>query len=241
MTPRVPRIATPARALRLAAGIGLVALAVSGCAPTTTAPYGADLGAYEATPRELIAVDSVAGRHVVHLAGRTGAVSWAERRRLAGFITGIARNRPDSLRVALHGRASSRQLRAVTRLLVTDGVNPEHIRWAGWRGGLWAPSNGVVVAVERAIAVQPLCPGSTGHLTAPNDNLPEPNFGCSDMSNLAAMLADPHDLRQPSSTIYSDGERAATAVAEYRADKVKELKSASGTSSSGSGSGSGGH
>ena len=80
-----------------------------------------------------------------------------------------------------------------------------------------------MVAVERAIAVPPLSPGSTGHVTAPNDHLAEPNFGCSDMSNLAAMLADPHELRQASSTIYSDGERAANDVAAYRADKGKAL------------------
>jgi type IV pilus biogenesis protein CpaD/CtpE len=72
-------------------------------------------------------------------------------------------------------------------------------------------------------ALLPGCPGWSDHVSAPEDNRPNPNFGCSDVSNLAAMVGDPHHLREGASSIYSDGEVAATGVTEYRADKVKDL------------------
>jgi pilus assembly protein CpaD len=69
----------------------------------------------------------------------------------------------------------------------------------------------------------PGCPGWIDHVSAPEDNRPNPNLGCSDVSNLAAMVGDPHHLREGASSIYTDGEVAATSVTEYRTDKVKEL------------------
>jgi len=60
-------------------------------------------------------------------------------------------------------------------------------------------------------------------VSAPEDNSTNPNLGCSDVTNFAAMVGDPHHLRRGASSIYTDGEVAATSVADYRADKVKEL------------------
>jgi hypothetical protein len=37
------------------------------------------------------------------------------------------------------------------------------------------------------------------------------------------MVSDPHHLSKGASSIYQDGERAATSVANYRTDKVKNL------------------
>jgi pilus assembly protein CpaD len=202
-----------------------MALALAGCAPTTTAPWGIDLGDYEGPPSKLIAVDRVTDQQVIRLAGRYGSVGPVERKRLAAFITAVAGNRPDSLRVALHGRATAGQLRAVTNILAAEGVDPEHVRWTGWRAGPAVRAGTMMVVVERAVAVAPLCPGATGHISSPNDNLPEPNLGCANVSNLAEMVADPHELRQASGTIYGDGERAANNVLLYRADKSKPLLS----------------
>jgi pilus biogenesis lipoprotein CpaD len=217
-------VATPApgKVRLLAIGTLMLGLVLAGCG--TTAPPGpqgpVDLGDYQAAPRDLVQVESYSDSHPVHL-GRGGSIGKPERDRLAAYIADVAKNRPESLRVALHGPASPAQLRQVEGLLVASGVDPRYIR-ADWRSGPRAPRGAIIVAVERAIAVLPDCPGWINHVSAPEDNLTNPNLGCSDVSNFAAMVSDPHHLRQGASSIYSDGEVAATMVTDYRTDKVAE-------------------
>jgi len=207
---------------RFAIGIAMLALVLAGCG--TTAPPSAqgpvDLGDFAAAPRDLIQVESYSDSHAVRL-DRAGTVGKAERDRLAAYIADVAKNRPESLRVALRGSVSPAQLRQVEGLLVAHGVNPQHIR-ADRRSGPRAPRGTIIVAVERAIAVLPDCPGWISHVSAPEDNLTNPNFGCSDVTNFAAMVGDPHHLRQGASSIYTDGEVATTMVTDYRTDKVAE-------------------
>lgn len=54
-------------------------------------------------------------------------------------------------------------------------------------------------------------------------NLALPNFGCADGANLAAMLADPADLKRGRGTGAQAGEAAARAVERYRTDTVTPL------------------
>ena len=63
-----------------------------------------------------------------------------------------------------------------------------------------------------------------GHPSAPTDNLTEPNFGCSNVYNFAAMVADPHHLYRGASSIYYLGQRGAADVTAYREDKVKRCR-----------------
>jgi pilus biogenesis lipoprotein CpaD len=213
----------PAKPRYCAIGIVMVALVLAGC--ETAVPPGPvqpiALGDYEAPPRDLIRVESSSYSHVVRLAA--GTVGKVERDRLAAFITAIGANRPESLRVALSGAATPAQLRSVADVLVVQGVDPRHIVRADLRSGPRTPSGTIIVAIERATAVLPDCPGWVDQVSAPADNLTNPNFGCSDLGNLAAMIGDPHHLREGASSIYTDGEAGAIGVAAYRADKVKEL------------------
>ena len=197
----------------------MLAVAIAGCAAPPVQEV--DLGDYTAAPRDLIGVSSVTDAHVVR-AGKSG-MSTAERDRLDAFIARLAANRPESLRVTLRGPAGSAAMRSIATRLAVDGVDPQHIALAGPSASPPAPRGAVVVAVERAIAVQPSCPGGIDHPSAPEDNRNQANFGCSDVSNFAAMVADPHHLIVGASSIYHDGGRGAEAVAAHRADKVKDL------------------
>lgn len=221
MTTTKSGMAMPRLGARLGTlGIALLTLLLSGCG--NTAPWGIDLGDYEAAPRDLIGVTSISDEHVVRL-GRAGFIATPERGRLDAFLADVGANRLESLRVALHGAATVRQLKAVSEALVADGIDPNNIVRADRRFGPPAPRGTVVVLVERAVAIEPNCPGVFPHISAPEDNLTEPKFGCANASNFAAMVGDPHHLVMGASNIYHDGERGATNVANYRADKVKEL------------------
>lgn len=200
--------------------LALLGLMLAGC--SATAPPGIH-GDYAGAVRDLIGAASVADNHVVYFAGKGGAVGQAERDRLASFIAGIYTNRPESLRVALRGPASAARFKVVADLLVADGVDPRNIQRADPHLVPPAPAGTVAVLVERAIAIQPACPGWFANVSAPEDNRTNSNFGCSDVSNFAAMIGDPHELRVGDASIYHDGERGANSISLYRADKVKDL------------------
>jgi pilus biogenesis lipoprotein CpaD len=230
--------------LRAAAAAGLLALALTGaltgCVDTTTAPRGVNLGNYEGAARDLTGVTSFTADYVVR-PGSGGALSRAERGALDAFLTEIASNRPDSLRVVIYGPATPAQQNAITAALVSNGVGPEYISWAReGRSRRPIPRGSLVLAFERAIAVAPNCPGFTGHPSAPTDNLTEPNLGCANVSNFAAMIADPHHIYRGASSIYYTGERGAKDVEAYRADKVKPLPRINEGFTVGGGSGGGG-
>jgi pilus biogenesis lipoprotein CpaD len=216
------RLGTPLAALRRASAGGILALLLAGC--TTTTPWGFDLGDYQGAPRDLIAVASKSTDYTIRL-DHGGGISRGERRALDTFLADLAYNRPESLRIVAHGRASPAQERAITSALVAGGVDPEHIIWTGDRraAGGPVPRGTVVLAIERAIAITPNCLGFTGHPAAPHDNLSEPDVGCANAYSFAAMVADPHHLSNGASSIYSSGQRGASDVARYRDDKVKQL------------------
>jgi pilus biogenesis lipoprotein CpaD len=226
--------------LRGAAACGGVALMLAGCIETTTAPWGANLGDYQGAARDLVGVTGFAADHAIRF-GPGGGISRAERGSLDAFLTDIAYNRPESLRVVVYGPATPAQRSAVTAALVSDGVEPGSILWARDGGSPRpVPRGSLVLAVERAIAVAPNCPGFMGHPAAPMDNLTEPNLGCANVSNFAAMVADPHHLSRGASSIYYTGERGAKDVQAYREDKVKRLPRINEGFAVGAGGGGGG-
>src|SRR4051812_33242533 len=90
-------------ALRSAAAGAALALMLAGCVVTTTVPWGVDPGDYQAAPRDLIAVTSDTADYMIRL-DHSGAISKAERNKLAAFLAEGAFNRPESLRIVVHGR-----------------------------------------------------------------------------------------------------------------------------------------
>jgi pilus biogenesis lipoprotein CpaD len=213
----------PARS-GLAAVLGIIALSLSGC--SSTAPEGFVAADFQAAPRQILKVETRRESHTLYIDRKSGQPSPLERQRLDAFIADLAGNRPEAVHVELRGAASAQQLQRVANLLLAAGVDPSNIKLlpgqsadaAGPRG-----TEAVTIAAERGVAVVPDCPGWFDHVSAPSDNKVNPNFGCSDTSNFAAMIADPKDLAKGRSTPFSDGERAANAVSDYRAGKVKDL------------------
>ena len=206
---------------------------LAGCVDTTTAPWGVNLGDYQAPARDLVGVSLYSAEHVIRL-GPGGTVSQAERSNLAAFLTTIAYNRPESVRIVVHGRATPAQRSALAAALIADGVGPEHILWARDGDlGRPVPRGTLVLAVERAIAIAPSCPGFMGHPSAPTDNLTEPNFGCSNVYNFAAMVADPHHLYRGASSIYYLGQRGAADVDRLSRGQGQAFARSTGTFTTG--------
>lgn len=77
----------------------------------------------------------------------------------------------------------------------------------------------VVASFTRYVASAPDCGVYKGEFVNRLRNMPHPNFGCADQSNLAAMIADPRDLTRMQTSVQRDGTSASNAV---RAAKSEE-------------------
>jgi pilus assembly protein CpaD len=221
--PRAAKRAASTNKLRAALAAVAVA-ALSGCG--STGPEGIKYADFQAAPRQVIEVQKRSETHPLYVDQRTGQPSPLERERLKAFLDDLAGERPEALRLTIRGPGSAEQLQRIAPLLVVSGIERDKIRIEpGQPPGPQGPAGTqtVMIAAERAVAVAPECPGWVDHVSAPGDNRVLPNFGCSDVSNLARMVADPNDLVRGRSSLISDGERAASAVTNYREDKVKDL------------------
>ena len=176
--------------------------------------------------------------HPVSL-GANGQLTPLERERLRAFIADMAGDRPDALHVTVSGTPSTVQLRGLTSLLVGDGVDPQKIAVAA-SGGARSP---LTITIDRYVATPPVCHPWGSIYTAGgevNANPARADLGCSDLNNLGAMVADPHDLVKGSSDPYGNGATAAAAVTRYENDRVKPFIAPGGFGPGAGGSNSGG-
>ena len=164
--------------------------------------------------------------HVVQV-DASGRASPLELKRLDGFIADLAGNRPEALRLTIKearnrtsgcasfGEAHRRQ-RHRRRQDSDRGAADAVARWSSFaRSDQW-----------RSNARSPRCPTARPWSklpAAPMDNTTSARLGCSNLNNLAVMVADPNDLVAGSTRLNADGATGAAAVKRYHDDKVKVL------------------
>jgi len=210
----------PLRVAGLSGLLGLAAVGICGCEPT--APEGATAINWEAPARDVLQTQSKTAAITIYLRGGS-ALAPAERRRLDAWLAGFGRDRPGSVHLVISGPTSRERLHAVAIEMIAAGVEPQKIELVPGRPGHWRSGEPITVTATRAIALNPNCPGWIPHVAAPVDNELEPTMGCSNTSNLAAMITDPAELITGQSNPYHDGEVGVLAIERYRTDRVKRL------------------
>lgn len=216
----------------IAGAFGVAAVALAGCSQKVSAPPPA----IQSTAPLAIPVHRQTESHMVPLA-LNGRVAPIERARLDAFVADLAGSRPDALHATVSGAHSEAQLRTVTRMLVRDGIAPNKITVVPTSG---RRMDEVTISVDRYVAAAPRCNpwGSIYTASSKKNANPTPtDFGCTDLENLGAMVADPHDLVKGESSPYADGTTAATAVSHYRLDEIPPLPNPGGFSVNTSGTG----
>jgi pilus assembly protein CpaD len=209
------------------AAASILALALVGCGETQ--PPGTVSVDYQAPVRDVVKIESHNASFTVFLDLRTGTLAAPERQRLAAFVGQFGGDRPEAIHAEIRGTAAFDGLAAVADAMVAQGVERTKLTLLPGQPAAVVARPGtqaVTIAATRAVAVLPSCPGWVDHPSAPADNLVAPNFGCSDVSNLASMVADPADLLKGQGAHDSDGTVAASAVEHYRTDTVKALPAA---------------
>lgn len=80
------------------------------------------------------------------------------------------------------------------------------------------------VFVERYVAVPPPCPNRTQNFSANFENVNSQNFGCSNRTNLALMIADPRHLVDGEDGGEPSGEWAAKVIRLHRSYEPRNLR-----------------
>jgi pilus assembly protein CpaD len=143
----------------------------------------------------------------VDVGGRARPMHFGDKRRLRGSLMEVSGGRIDAVHLSVYGPKGA--ARALAHAAHTAGVEASKIRlYPG-------PRLRVTATVHRALP--PVCPDLKVVGPPVGDNDFEPTLGCSDLSNLAAMVNDPLDLIGNAATPPADGERAALNVSRYRA------------------------
>ena len=217
--------------VQIAALLSMVAM-LAGCAQPTP-PAAAQHAAAPLTLKTRLHTES----HRLAL-GPDGRASALERNRLAAFIADLATPRRDALHARVSGTGNDMQLLAAARMLAEDGLNPANIVMVPARETATGP---VTIEVEQYSVDKPACAPWGTVVSASDDNSVErPELGCSNLTNLGAMVSDPRDLMRGSTTPYADGITSAAAVQRYNEDNVKPLPQFSGFGATPKDSGGGG-
>jgi pilus assembly protein CpaD len=104
----------------------------------------------------------------------------------------------------------------VGHLLAGEGIPPRAIVSTTHRGGRNAP---VIVSFARHFASSPECGDWSRPVTETGYNEPYANFGCAQQHNIAALVADPHDLKTPRTSTPPDAMRRSKVISDYRDGK----------------------
>lgn len=138
----------------------------------------------------------------------------AERQRLQDFIAVASRGRRDALHLEISG--SPRLAAQVARQARAMGVDPYNIIQTSGRADRYRRF-AVRVRALAYRAQPPVCPSLSVVGPSVNDNSFDQTLGCSTRNNLAEMVSDPRDLLGNEAVMASNGDRAATPIAAYRA------------------------
>ncbi|MCK5750266.1 MAG: CpaD family pilus assembly protein [Oricola sp.] len=102
---------------------------------------------------------------------------------------------------------------------IRKALNDAGVPWSSIHGATYRTGdagNDIIVSFTRYVATASPCGVWSGIRGRDYRNLRTPNMGCATQNNLAAMIADPHDLVAPTDAAPRDGEMAARGVLLYR-------------------------
>ena len=87
------------------------------------------------------------------------------------------------------------------------------------------PANTLLVVVERYVVTPPDCPNWTKSSSDDHDNSQTSNFGCSTVTNLGLMVANPRDLVIARQLGPASAAQAGLAIQRYRSGQTAPLPS----------------
>ena len=200
----------------------LCVAALAACEPNGE-KEGTLTGPMPMTPPPIVVRDQA--RHLVLDLPRSGQIGDAEWNRYVGFLHAAAAGRPEAVHLTIAGDPSLAVEDALARRAAAMGIRriSADVRPAG------GARMKVELVARTYVAVLPNCP-QTEHLNIiDGDNKVSSDWGCSTVSNLELMVADPHDLIEGQGGGETDAVLTTAAITRLQTDKVKKLEGPSTT------------
>jgi pilus assembly protein CpaD len=187
------------------------------CASVFNGPEQAQTVA-EAHP---VSVDSQTVTLTIDVDPTVSDLSEADRSRLRAFADAYLRAGHGSLTITAPSGAQTdfdgQELASDVRIALHDaGVPWEALPGATYRTGGGENGDVLIVSYTRYVATPSECGVWKGLRSNDYRNMRSPNFGCAYQNNIAAMLADPHDLIAPAASSPRDAMNATRAIEAYR-------------------------
>ena len=199
-----------------------LAAALPACTPTTSEYTETE------APKQ-IHVDYVRLSHVVTFAPGKAELAKGESEKLMAFLGNAQVGSEDHvyLEPANENQLTASRIGEISREMDRRGVGAQTLP-----AGL-EPGDRMKIIVERYVVTPPDCPNWTTPTPGDHSNQVSSNFGCSDASNLARMVADPRDLVVGRTMGPKEGDQAIAGLTRYRQGKPTPLTASGGFSATG--------
>jgi pilus assembly protein CpaD len=151
------------------------------------------------------------------------ALTRGEQESLAAFLQAaeVTTDDPVYLEAAGENQVNASRISALARELSRQGYAVATLPSA--RDAV--PANALLVVVERYVVTPPECPNWTKSASDDHDNGNASNFGCSNLTNLGLMVANPRDLVIGRPLGPAEATAASLAIQRYRTGQTSPLQS----------------
>ena len=195
-----------------------LALCVAACAQRAPEPAAQAAQGIPPTP----VVTATTQHRLIFVNPKTGQIAPYSQ---AGFQTFLAAVSPEAIHLRLTGPVSQKILMQVRDSVVAVGVPRPKISLVSTGSARTKARVDVAIQVDAVVykIVPPACPRPSHTTLGDNANAPSSDYGCSFVSNMDAMIADPRDLVRGEKLGEMDSTVTSGAIDRLRQDKVKEF------------------
>jgi len=202
--------------------LSIAALAIASCA---SGPFNGPEHAMTVAETHPISVDSQVVTLTIDVDPTVTDLTATDKARLHAFADAYMRDghgpltltAPSGTAEDFEGHEAAADIRAE---LNDAGVPWSALAGATYRTGGKADGDQLILSYTHYVATASKCGIWTGSRGRDYRNLRTPNFGCATQNNIAAMLADPHDLVGPVEFASGDAEATVRAYEAFRKGDV---------------------
>ena len=201
--------------------LSAAALAVSACAG---GPFNGEKHAMTVAEAHPISVDGQVVTLTISGDVTTSDISNVDKARIRSFASSYMNNGHGPLTVTAPSGAGNDRNDHEAAADIRKALNDAGVPWSAIHGATYrtgeASNDQIILSYTRYVATASPCGIWSGIKESEYRNVRSPNMGCATMNNIAAMVADPHDLIAPSDVAPRDGQSVVRTMELYRAGEV---------------------
>lgn len=206
-------------ALNFVAAAGFAAL-TAGC----TGLWNGQNEALTVAEEHPISVDTQVVTMTVDLDRATTELSPVDKSRLRALADAYLTSGYGPLTITAPSGTSGDRNGEETAAEIRKYLNEVGVDWSALAGSTYRAADDrggqIIVSYTHYVATASACGNWSGLRGRDYANLRSPNFGCATQNNLAAMVADPHDLIEPTDETSPDVQARIRGIASYRKGEV---------------------